>query len=196
MVVVWGALALAIVFVVAAVAIGREAHRLDAQPPSPPVNLDEEVAFVAERLPFEVSAALSYADVRTILEWQIAPRLRQVRGVTEINSHGGYYQSFEVRPDPDRLASFGVSLQELFHAISSNNGTAGGGYVVVWEPSVGRRGRGNLPVAGRSARLCRRSAKDAGAGSAKVEPRHACLTVSVMKENVRRCRRAVQRPYS
>lgn len=86
---------------------------------------------LGEILQFEVKGeGYSPMELRTILEWQIAPRLRQVPGVTEINSHGGYYQSFEVRPDPDRLASFNLSLQELFRAISSNNGTAGGGYVV------------------------------------------------------------------
>lgn len=86
---------------------------------------------LGEILQFEVRGdGYSPMELRTILEWQIAPRLRQVPGVTEINSHGGYYQSFEVRPDPDRLASFNVSLQELFRAISSNNETAGGGYVV------------------------------------------------------------------
>ncbi len=86
---------------------------------------------LGEILQFEVRGeGFSPMELRTILEWQIAPRLRQVPGITEINSHGGYYQSFEVQPDPDRLASFGVSLEELFRAISSNNGTAGGGYVV------------------------------------------------------------------
>lgn len=71
MTVVWAVLALVLVFVIAAVTIGREARRLDAQPPSPPVHLDEAVAFIAERLPFEASATLRYADVRTILEWHI-----------------------------------------------------------------------------------------------------------------------------
>lgn len=86
---------------------------------------------LGEILQFEVRGeGYSPMDLRTILEWEIAPRLRQVPGVTEINSHGGYYQSFEVRPDPDRLASFNVSVEDLFRALSSNNGTAGGGYVV------------------------------------------------------------------
>ena len=86
---------------------------------------------LGEILQFEVKGeGYSAMELRTILDWQIAPRLRQVPGVTEINSHGGYFKSFEVRPDPDRLASFNVSLQELFRCISSNNSTAGGGYVV------------------------------------------------------------------
>ncbi len=51
-------------------------------------------------------------------------------GVTEVNSHGGFYKTFEVQPDPQRLASNGVTLSELFAALESNNMTAGGGYVV------------------------------------------------------------------
>lgn len=86
---------------------------------------------LGEILQFQVKGENhSLMDLRTILEWQIAPRLRQVPGVTEINSHGGYYQSYQVRPDPDRMASFGVSLSEIFQAMESNNMTAGGGYVV------------------------------------------------------------------
>lgn len=86
---------------------------------------------LGEILQFEVRGEnYTPMELRTILEWQIAPRLRLVPGVTEINSHGGYYQSYEVRPDPDRLATLGVSLQDLFRAIESNNRTAGGGYVV------------------------------------------------------------------
>ena len=86
---------------------------------------------LGEILQFEVRAEhLSAMELRTILEWQIAPRMRQVPGVTEINSHGGFYQSFEVQPDPNRLASFGVSLADLFRALEDNNSTAGGGYVV------------------------------------------------------------------
>lgn len=69
-------------------------------------------------------------ELRTILEWEIAPKLREVRGVTEINTHGGAYRTFEVRPDPDRLTSYGLSLEDLFTRLSDNNAAAGGGYVV------------------------------------------------------------------
>jgi cobalt-zinc-cadmium resistance protein CzcA len=69
-------------------------------------------------------------DLRTLLEWEIAPKLREVSGVTEINAHGGFYKSFEIRPNPDRLTSYGVSLEDLFHRVEENNETAGGGYVV------------------------------------------------------------------
>ena len=85
---------------------------------------------LGEILQFQVRGEnLTSMELRTILEWQISPRLRQVPGVTEVNSHGGYYRSYQIRPDPDRLASFNVSLSEIFQALESNNSTAGGGYV-------------------------------------------------------------------
>jgi cobalt-zinc-cadmium resistance protein CzcA len=86
---------------------------------------------LGEVLQFEVrGAGFSPMELRTILEWQIIPQLRQVPGVTEINSHGGFYKTFEVRVNPDRLTTFKVSLDEVFRAVEGNNKTAGGGYVV------------------------------------------------------------------
>ncbi|MCA9134300.1 MAG: efflux RND transporter permease subunit, partial [Planctomycetales bacterium] len=86
---------------------------------------------LGEILQFEVrGAGYSAMQLRTLLEWDIAPKLREVRGVTEINTHGGYYQTFEIRPDPDRLASHNIPLSELFQRVEENNGSAGGGYVV------------------------------------------------------------------
>src|SRR5580704_9819464 len=70
---------------------------------------------LGEILQFEVRGrGWSPMDLRTLLEWDIAPRQREVRGVTEINAHGGFYKSYEVRPDPDRLASEKLSFEDVF----------------------------------------------------------------------------------
>jgi hypothetical protein len=58
----------AIVFAIAAFVIGREARRLDAVPPRPVFDINEAVSWVAEHLPFEVSAVLSHDDVRKIID--------------------------------------------------------------------------------------------------------------------------------
>ncbi len=86
---------------------------------------------LGEVLQFEVrSDRHTDMELRTLLEWNIAPQLRQVSGVTEVNVHGGTYKSFEVRIDPDRLATHAVSLGELFDALARNNSSTGGGYIV------------------------------------------------------------------
>lgn len=78
-------LALGIVFAIAAVVIGREARRLDAVPPQPVFDLDEAVDWVAEHLPFEVSAVLSHEDVRRIIDWNL--EYFRSKGVSG-NGHG------------------------------------------------------------------------------------------------------------
>ncbi len=84
---------------------------------------------LGEILQFEVRGeGYTPMQLRSILDWDIAPQLRG-KGVTEINAHGGFYKSFEVRPDPNKLATFNLSLEDLFAALEQNNLTAGGGYV-------------------------------------------------------------------
>ena len=61
-------LAAAAVFVIAAVVVGREAHRLDTTSPRPVFDLEEAVGWVAERLPVDVAGRLSHDDVRRMLE--------------------------------------------------------------------------------------------------------------------------------
>ncbi len=68
-------------------------------------------------------------DLREIQDWVIKPQLRNVPGVTEINSIGGYVKEYQIAPDPERLASLGVSLADLVSAIDSNNHNKGAGYI-------------------------------------------------------------------
>jgi cobalt-zinc-cadmium resistance protein CzcA len=50
---------------------------------------------LGEILQFEVRGEkYSPTQLRTMLEWDVAPRLREVPGVTEINTHGGYYKAW------------------------------------------------------------------------------------------------------
>jgi hypothetical protein len=60
-----------LVFVIAAVAIGRETARLSVQPPRPVFDMDEAVEWIADRLPGDVTAELSHDDVRQILRWSL-----------------------------------------------------------------------------------------------------------------------------
>jgi hypothetical protein len=69
--VVYGLIGLVGVVAIALVVVGREARRLDAVPPRPVFDIEEAVSWVAEHLPFDVSAVLSFADVRSIIDWNL-----------------------------------------------------------------------------------------------------------------------------
>jgi hypothetical protein len=60
-----------LVFVIAAVVVGREAGRLAEVPPRPVFDLEEAVAWVADRLPDDVAGRLSYDELRSLLTWGV-----------------------------------------------------------------------------------------------------------------------------
>jgi cobalt-zinc-cadmium resistance protein CzcA len=69
-------------------------------------------------------------ELRTILDWYVAPQLRGVSGVVEVNSFGGELKTYEVQLDPARLTALELSLGEVFEALEENNANAGGAYLV------------------------------------------------------------------
>jgi cobalt-zinc-cadmium resistance protein CzcA len=68
-------------------------------------------------------------ELRTIVEWQIGPKLRQVPGVIEVVGFGGALKQYRINLDPARLAAHGVSIEQVKEAISKDNRVGGGGYV-------------------------------------------------------------------
>ena len=68
-------------------------------------------------------------DLRTLQDWVIRPQLRNTRGVTEVNTVGGYERQYHVTPDPQRLAAYGVTMAEVVEALDNNNANVGAGYV-------------------------------------------------------------------
>jgi len=68
-------------------------------------------------------------DLREIQDWIIKPQLRNVPGVTEINSIGGFAKQYQVAPIPEKLASYGLTLQDIVTALDRNNNNVGAGYI-------------------------------------------------------------------
>ncbi|SEA53013.1 efflux RND transporter permease subunit [Nitrosospira multiformis] len=71
----------------------------------------------------------SITDLREIQDWVIRPQLRMVPGVTEINALGGFVKQFHVAPYPEKLISFGLTLDDVIIALRLNNLNVGAGYI-------------------------------------------------------------------
>ena len=67
--------------------------------------------------------------LRTLQDWVIRPQLRQVPGVTEVNTIGGYEREYHVTPDPARLLAFGITFHDITEALERNNTSVGAGYI-------------------------------------------------------------------
>lgn len=84
----------------------------------------------------------SLMELRSILDWEVTPRLRLVPGVVEVNAFGGELKTFEVAVDPTRMASLDVTLDDVVRAIERDNRVAGGGAIERGAEGILVRGEG------------------------------------------------------
>jgi cobalt-zinc-cadmium resistance protein CzcA len=68
-------------------------------------------------------------SLRTLQDWVVRPQLRNVPGVTEVNSIGGYVREVHVTPRPERLVAYGLTFRDLLEGIARNNANVGAGYI-------------------------------------------------------------------
>ncbi|MBI6853019.1 CusA/CzcA family heavy metal efflux RND transporter [Pseudomonas cichorii] len=68
-------------------------------------------------------------DLRVIQDWIIKPQLRNVPGVAEINTIGGFAKQYQIAPDPKKLAAYKLTLNDLIVALERNNANVGAGYI-------------------------------------------------------------------
>ena len=83
---------------------------------------------LGEMFMFTVEAeGMSLEERRAVLDWVIRPALRSVVGVADVNALGGKVRSFEVMPDPVKLAAVGISTAQIKAALEANNRNDGAG---------------------------------------------------------------------
>lgn len=69
------------------------------------------------------------SELRTIQEWVVTPLLKNIQGVNEINSFGGYFKQYQVLLKPEQLLTYSLSPEEVFSALENNNQNVGGSII-------------------------------------------------------------------
>jgi len=98
-------------------------------PPGVTANLGPIATAMGEVYQYVLVATTPEHDatsLKTLQDWTIAPQLRTVSGVTEVNSWGGYTERIDVVTDPRRLADAGLTLTDLDRALQRENANFGG----------------------------------------------------------------------
>jgi cobalt-zinc-cadmium resistance protein CzcA len=67
-------------------------------------------------------------ELKTFEDWTIEPQYRSVPGVADDSGFGGGTMQYQVLLDPAKVASVGLSVQQVEDALTANNGNAGGGF--------------------------------------------------------------------
>ncbi|HEV8200633.1 MAG TPA: CusA/CzcA family heavy metal efflux RND transporter [Candidatus Polarisedimenticolia bacterium] len=105
-------------------------------------GLGEVFMFVVE------GGGRSPMELRTLLDWDIASRLRAVPGVIEVNTWGGLAKQYHVLVDPGRLLAYRLTLPQVFEALERNNLNRGGGIIEKGGEAYVIRGEGMVAGAG------------------------------------------------
>ncbi|MDH5310208.1 MAG: efflux RND transporter permease subunit, partial [Gammaproteobacteria bacterium] len=99
---------------------------------------------LGEMFMFTVEGDAGIMERRSLLDWVIRPALRTVPGVADVNALGGYVRSFEIVPDPIRMAARGVDARMLEDAIAGNNRNDGAGRLAEGEEALLVRSQGRI----------------------------------------------------
>jgi cobalt-zinc-cadmium resistance protein CzcA len=109
------------------------------------VNIAPNATPVGEIMRYRVRGdGLSTTDLRTIEDWTIERALRQVPGIADVVTMGGYIKQYEVQPDLDKLRAYKLTFQNLLDALGRGNSNAGGSYVAQGSQQFAIRGIGLL----------------------------------------------------
>ncbi|MCJ2134266.1 CusA/CzcA family heavy metal efflux RND transporter [Methylobacterium sp. J-026] len=68
-------------------------------------------------------------QLKRILQWTIAPKLKLTPGIADVNIYGGQMPTDEVRVSAAALRRYGVSLAQVYTALADNNAARGGAYI-------------------------------------------------------------------
>ncbi|MCS5712885.1 CusA/CzcA family heavy metal efflux RND transporter [Candidatus Berkiella aquae] len=95
-------------------------------------GLGEIFMYVVEALPNAKNAdgkPYTPMDLRTLQDWVIRPQLRNVKGVIEVNTIGGYEKQLHILPDLNKLLSYDLTISDVISALEKNNSNVGAGYI-------------------------------------------------------------------
>jgi heavy metal efflux system protein len=123
-------------------------------------GLGEIYQYELRPAPGEEGKKYDATALRTIQDWSVRRQLLGVPGVTEVNSFGGQEKQYQVRLDPAKLMSYGLSLRDVLEAVARNNANVGGAYIEHGAEQYLLRGIGLAESAGDIANIIVKAGKE------------------------------------
>ena len=81
-------------------------------------------------------------ELKSLQDWTLKKQFKTIRDVVEVSPFGGCTKEYQVRLDPDKLVSYGLSLSQVQMQLANNNVNAGGNFVEVGLQQVNVRAVG------------------------------------------------------
>src|ERR1700687_362475 len=68
-------------------------------------------------------------DLRSIQDWTVVKELKSVPDIVDVSTFGGTTREYQVRVDPNKLVSYGLSIGQVKQQLANNNINAGGNFI-------------------------------------------------------------------
>lgn len=102
----------------------------------------------------------SKEELKTYMKWVIANQLRSVKGIIDVNIHGGDEKQYQIKIDPRRLHALNLTLSHIANSLESSNMNVGGGYIAKGEEQIVIRGESQFQNADDIRKVAIRTSKD------------------------------------
>jgi cobalt-zinc-cadmium resistance protein CzcA len=73
--------------------------------------------------------ALDVMELKSIEDWVVEKNLKSVPNIVDVATFGGPTREYQVRVDPNKLISYGLSLSQVEQQLTNNNVNAGGSFL-------------------------------------------------------------------
>jgi cobalt-zinc-cadmium resistance protein CzcA len=69
-------------------------------------------------------------EQKSLEDWVLTKQFKSVPGIVDVASFGGLTKEYQIRLDPDKLVSYGLSIAQVEQQLTNNNTNAGGSFIV------------------------------------------------------------------
>ena len=68
-------------------------------------------------------------ELRSLEDWVLLKQFKSVPNVVDVSDFGGTEREYQIRIDPNKLVSYGLSISQVEQQLTNNNNNAGGSFV-------------------------------------------------------------------
>src|ERR1700752_2107279 len=86
--------------------------------------------------------AYDLMDLKSLQDWVVSKYIRSVPDVVDDSSFGGVTREYQVRVDPEKLISYGLSLAQVEQQLTNSNANVGGSFIEQGSQQINVRGVG------------------------------------------------------
>jgi heavy metal efflux system protein len=86
--------------------------------------------------------AIDVMEQKAIEDWTLQKQFKSVPGVVDVADMGGMTKEYQIRLDPDKLVSYGLSIGQIEQQLQNNNTNAGGSFIVAGAQQINVQAQG------------------------------------------------------